>query len=526
MLQLHGKARKDQPAPTVVRTTASSARHGFYCTGTTQHMRVVGMTFAASPAHTADNVQAAVRCDAGGDAPSLTASATVIISDLKCAGYNSCAYADGGSGFKITQFLFDRITAWIGGSGATSGVNEGVNCLRTLECAGIHLTIFGQDKADHGLYALGNLTVNIHQVYIEQTVNEAVKLIPVSGVASLTDPYHWTVANATYYDNGGSINLSIDQDYILDKADFSNTTIITDGGSGSSNAAILVQAIDTAQIRNIDLHGLTARSLQKSVVNISGTSTGKIDFVNATDWSIYDWSLATDDTYSAFAINRTGSAEFGTIIYSGNFDGATHGRSVWVPSGRNEFTFVQALAVVEANTAVPEGHPVTARMSTSTATIKLSGNLYCTMTTTNTSANTTETDLASYTLPAGALDSSVSGVSNTSGVHIRAWGFFANTATVKTVRLKFDGTTIDSNSVTASPQNVDWVIDTYLHRQDSTNQKGMTRFDVGATTQGVNAISATATLSNAIIIKVTGQNGTANASDISLRGFCVDGLPN
>ena len=99
------------------------------------------------------------------------------------------------------------------------------------------------------------------------------------------------------------------------------------------------------------------------------------------------------------------------------------------------------------------------------------------------------------------------------------------TANTKTIRLKFDGTTIDSNSITTAPNSQDWVIDTYLHRLDSTNQKGMTRFDVGATTQGVNAISTTATLSNSIIIKVTGQNGTASSGDISLRGFCVDGLP-
>jgi len=512
---------------TLTLTTASSARHGFYCTGTTQHIRVVGITFAASPAHTADNAQSAVRCDADSDAPSLTTAATVILSDLKCDGYNICAYADGGSSFKITQFLFDRITAWIGGSGSTSGVNEGVNCLRTLECAGIHLTIFGQDTADHGLYALGNLTVNIHQVYIEQTLNEAVKLIPVSGVASLTDPYHWTVANATYVDNGGSINLSIDQDYILDKADFSNTTIITDGGSGSTAAAIMLQASSTAQIRNIDLHGLTARGLQKSVVNISGSSTGKIDFINATDWSIYDWSLATDDTYSVFAVNRLNSAVFGTLIYSGQFDGATHGRSVFVPGGRDEFSLVQPLAIVESNTSVPETHYLVSRMGTSISEkVNLGGTIYCKTLNTTTTAVTTEETLAAYTLQAGALNSDVSGADNTSGIRVSAWGKFAANANTKTVRLYISSDVIKSNSVTTAPNNVDWWMEAEYRRYASTTETAIARMEVGAVSQGTTKSALSHNLANSLTVALKGQNGTALADEIHLSGFCLYGLPN
>jgi hypothetical protein len=510
---------------TLELTTVASARHGFKTTGTTQFQCARDLTFATATALTTDSNMSAIRLDADGDAPGVIADAEQLVLNVKCVGYNICVYGDGDSGFLIRTQVIDNVYASVGGSGSTSATNEGVVCQRITYCYGDKLYVVGNDLADHGLYALTPTNLYYTGAYITGTLNEAAKLVPSSGVASLTDPRRWTFTNYTLVDNGGSILVAADQDYLLEKVDLSGGVIDTDGGSGSSNAAIMISFLNTGQIRNLDLHGITAKNLQKSFINFSGGNTGQVNFINATDLAITNWSIASANTYSIFSVNP-GTGTLGTIVYSGTFNGASNGRSIWVPSGRDSFSFVQALAVTETATSVPEGHPLTSRMGTSTATLKLAGNLYCTMTTAATGANTTETDLASYTLPAGAMNSSISGVDSYVGVHIRAWGTTAANANTKTIRLKFDGTTIDSNSITTAPNNQDWVIDTYLHRLDSTNQKGMTRFDVAAVTQGVNAISPTATLSNSIIIKVTGQNGTSSSGDISLRGFCVDGLPN
>jgi len=510
---------------TLELTTVASARHGFKTTGTTQFQCARDLTFATATALTTDSNMSAIRLDADGDAPGVIADAEQLVLNVKCVGYNICVYGDGDSGFLIRTQVIDNVYVSVGGSGSTSAVNEGVVCQRITYCYGDKLYVVGNDLADHGLYALTPTNLYYTGAYITGTLNEAAKLVPTSVVASLTDPRRWTFTNYTLVDNGGSILVAADQDYLLEKVDLSGGVIDTDGGSGSSNAAIMISFINTGQIRNLDLHGITAKNLQKSFINFSGGHTGQVNFINATDLAITNWSVASANTYSIFGVNP-GTGTLGTLVYSGTFNGASNGRSIWVPSGRDSFSFVQALAVTETATSVPEGHPLTSRMGTSTATLKLAGNLYCTMTTAATGANTTETDLASYTLPAGAMNSSISGVDSYVGVHIRAWGTTAANANTKTIRLKFDGTTIDSNSITTAPNNQDWVIDTYLHRVDSTSQKGMTRFDVAAVTQGVNAISPTATLSNSIIIKVTGQNGTSSSGDISLRGFCVDGLPN
>ena len=513
---------------TLELTTVAAVRHGYKVTGTTQFQCAIDIAFATATPLTTDSNMVAMRMDADGDAPGITADAEQIAINIKCIGYNMCVYGDGDSGFLLRTQLIDRVYASIGGSGSLSAVNEGVVCQRITYCYGNKLYVVGNDLADHGLYALTPTNLYYTGTYITGTLNEAAKLVPTSGVASLTDPRRWTFTGYTLVDNGGSILITADQDYLLEKVDLSGGVIDTDGGSGSSNAAIMISFINTGQIRNLDLHGITAKNLQKSFINFSGANTGQVNFINATDLAIANWSIASANTYSIFSINP-GTGTLGSIIYSGTFDGASNGRSIWVPSGRDSFSFVQALAVTESNTSVPEGHPLTSRMGTSTATLKLSGNLNCQTFNASeaiTGANTTETDLATYTMPAGAMDSSVSGVSNRSGVHVYAWGTTAANANTKTIRLKFDGTTLKSNTVTTAPNGVDWYFDLYLHRYDATNQTGIVKMWVSTDDQGTNVLSPTATLANAIIIKVTGQNGTSSSGDISLRGFCVDGLPN
>ena len=511
---------------TLELTTVASARHAYKTTGTTQFQCARDLTFATATPLTTDSNMGAMRMDAGGDAPGIVADAEQVAINVKCVGYNICVYADGASSFLIRTQHISNLSVVVGGSGVSSGVNEGIVCQRALICTGEAIYIDGNSNADHGLYALTPRTLHYTNIYITSTLNEAVKLIPSSGVASLTDPLHWTFANSTIVNCGGAVTATIDQDYDLARLDLSNLVIVNDTASASNGYAIVIQASNTGIIRNVNLDGLVATGLMRGGVEFITNNTATIQYAALTNVHAYDWSTIADDTYAFIGTAENGSSTLSTLVYSGYFDGATHGRSIFQSGNpRTSWDLVQALAVTERNVAVPEGHPIVSRMGTSTAPIKLSGNLYCTMVTTDTANNTTETDLASYTMPAGAIDTNVSGVVGYAGIHIRAWGTTAANANTKTIRLKFDGTTIDSNSVTTAPNNQDWVVDTYIHRLDSSNQKGMTRFDVGAVTQGVNAISTTATLSNAIIIKVTGQNGTASASDISLRGFCVDGLP-
>lgn len=514
-------------ATTLTLTTAAFARHGFYCTGTTQHIRAVGVQLKADPAQTSDYSQTAFRCDGdllSGDAPTLSTNATVRGHDLICTGYNICLFADGGSSIKIKTARYTDITITGSGSGSNSAVNEGVNCLRALICSGSNISVYGNSQMDHALYALGNITVDFDHLYAQDTLNEAVKLITVPGSPGSPNPVSWSVTYSTFVNTGGSFATKVDQAHNLNMLDLSNTTIIGDGGrAGSDSASMYIEVADTSNVRHVNLAHLSAASLQRGVAIFAGSGTGAFGLINATDWTVYDWSLAAHDTYAIFTEQAVSSPTFGTLLYSGFFDGAAHGRSVFSVGTKAAFSFVQPLGVIEQNVAVSDIHPLVTRMGTSTGMVTMAGSLNC-QTFAHlqavTPTSTVETTLATYTLPAGALSI------NTSGVHIRAWGTTANTATVKTIRLYVGGVVVESNNITTSPQNVDWVIDTWIHRLSATDQSLMTRMDVGAVTQGVNVAYLAATLANSIVINLSGQNGTANANEIQLRGFCVDGFPN
>ena len=200
----------------------------------------------------------AMRMDAGGDAPGIVADAEQVAINVKCVGYNICIYADGASSFLIRTQHISNLSVVVGGSGVSSGVNEGIVCQRALICTGEAIYIDGNSKADHGLYALTPRTLHYTNIYITSTLNEAVKLIPTSGVASMTDPLHWTFANSTIINSGGAVTATIDQDYDLARLDLSNLVIVNDTASASNGYAIVIQASNTGIIRNVNLDGLVA----------------------------------------------------------------------------------------------------------------------------------------------------------------------------------------------------------------------------------------------------------------------------
>jgi hypothetical protein len=134
-----------------------------------------------------------------------------------------------------------------------------------------------------------------------------------------------------------------------------------------------------------------------------------------------------------------------------------------------------------------------------------------------TAAGTTLTDLLSYTLPAGTLNA------NGKGVRVRYTYTFAATATVKTARLHFGATAVVLNPTTASPN--DLVLSGHV---DIIRTGAATQFlvtgpaSVGAVSQAVAKAAPTADLTADVVIKLTGQNGTANLLDIVANLLVVE----
>jgi hypothetical protein len=163
------------------------------------------------------------------------------------------------------------------------------------------------------------------------------------------------------------------------------------------------------------------------------------------------------------------------------------------------------------------GPLTTVGVGTGTATATVGGTVTASVTSTCTTAVTTEEDLWTYNLPANSL------AVNARGVRIRAWGTTGATANVKTVRLYFAGTVV-ANVGNRAANSAGWIYNAVVLRTAASAQTAsgdalMTGF---ATEPLVSTPAGDTT--TILIIKVTGQNGTAAASDICIKGVTVEAL--
>lgn len=131
-----------------------------------------------------------------------------------------------------------------------------------------------------------------------------------------------------------------------------------------------------------------------------------------------------------------------------------------------------------------------------------------------TTAVTTEETLKTYSIPAGSLRPG-------DRLEVRVWGTTANNANVKQLRFKFGGTTILFQN---QPQNAGWSTMFEIWVTGASAQETILRHNAGsAVTCAVGPYTKDDTA--AIVIAMTGQNGTASAGDIVCRGMEVRLLP-
>lgn len=148
------------------------------------------------------------------------------------------------------------------------------------------------------------------------------------------------------------------------------------------------------------------------------------------------------------------------------------------------------------------------------------GLLYSTLSAVSTGADTLETTLASYSLPAGQLSA------NGQAIEIEAAGEFAANANVKTVKIYFGSHSFVLNQATAAPNGVNWFVHQRVVRYGATAQvRGGASF-AGVVLQMTNEDSSlTQDLTAAVLVKITGTNGVATAGDIKCTWFTVTYFP-
>ena len=131
-------------------------------------------------------------------------------------------------------------------------------------------------------------------------------------------------------------------------------------------------------------------------------------------------------------------------------------------------------------------------------------------------SGTGETDLHSYTLPAAHFNV------DKKRIQIKAEGSFAANANVKTLKLKFGAAgTVTLNPTTGSPNGVRFSVEASITRNASNQQRIRYKVWIGTALEVIGTASTTETDSGALVVKFTGQSGTAS-SDILLDESGID----
>lgn len=148
-------------------------------------------------------------------------------------------------------------------------------------------------------------------------------------------------------------------------------------------------------------------------------------------------------------------------------------------------------------------------------TFPAAGNIYeySNATGTGNGNDTTEDTLQSFTLPANAFDA----IGRSLWVY--AFGTFANNAHSKTGKLYFGSSIVLSTGANTTTGGISWALELLVMKSGASAQIASGQLITGTTHGGVQNFTGTETDTAGIVIKVTGQTGTAAANDVVVNGI-------
>lgn len=499
----------------LVLTTSATNRDLIRWTGTTKRQTVDGCYLKTASIIVTDLAMKAWTVDRGNAISSMPAGSLCQFTRNKVEGFNFGPYVDGGvessSTFFVDACVIEYNVIKTGGSGVASAVNEGINLLRVDNAIVRNNILNGDGKSEHCLYAIHprNLDFSGNECY--GYVNEAIKLKTLSTYAGHVNPKAWKLEHNDLHDNEGSVLVEANQGYVLPLISLKDTVIRDDNGSRGSSTAVLIQAIDTSVIREINLNGLQVTNASKGGVVINTGSGSTIERADVHAVQFYNWSTSSAGTYAAIHSNATGTKR--NISVSGHFNGNSNGRGIFGVDFEDYWTFIQAGDAEVLNTFFVDDTRWKMHVGRSTSRIPLVGKHYQNGAQVATAANTTETTLATVPI----LAQSLTVIEN--GFKLKAWGTFAANANTKTLRVKFGSTTLIQNDKTTAPNGVDWMVEVYILYRANNVMTISAQMQVDCVNQTPNSVVVGEDDDTDLNFLITGQNGTASANDITKEGI-------
>jgi hypothetical protein len=266
------------------------------------------------------------------------------------------------------------------------------------------------------------------------------------------------------------------------------------------------------------IHGQTSFGIQNGTTSINAGNMrrniwmgGRVAPNNAVAIGFSSWG--SNDTLIGVSVNaEEGSYNNGIVFQAGADFNTIVGGQIANPGGAATVdtdglsTFVRANAITTGTLQGQAGNAAS-------TWVRAMGQLTAQLTTTGTPANTTEATLQTFTLPANTLDA----VGR--GLRIRAWGSFGANANSKTIRLYFGAKIYDSTAL--SQNGTGWILEAEVYKTSINTQTTWGTILAGFSNPGAEIGAQNQTDTGPIVIKVTGQNGTANANDIVCNGMSI-----
>lgn len=505
----------------LVLTTSATNRDGLRINGNASFFSIDGCVIKTSATITTDLLMKAVTMDNGNVGYATSPAGSVFrCMRNKISGYNMGCYADGGTSF-VLDAQQDLNVIHAGGSGG-SAINESLQCLRTPVCLQRNNVLYGDARAEHGIYDIHVLRLEATGNYLEGYVWEAVKVVTNLADASHPNPQSWNLGYNTLKNNEGSIVINTGQAHILPTVNLDGVVIDGDSAVGSNAAAIMIVASSTSKILNVSSIGMHIRNAEKCGAYISQSAGALIGVISFQDLTMFDWSIGSTGTYSAICADNNGTKRF--IRVSGFFDGNGHGRNALGVENVSYFLDSDIMNVRTANVVEPDSAHPNIVVGSSVSRANMAGVHSLSAAFVQTAANTTEIDLTNVLLKAKSFGAQ-SSTTYQNGFHLFATGSFAANANTKTLRVKFDSTTVITNDKTTAPNGTTWTVNLWLFFREagSVVVNGTMQIDCVNQTPwtGTVAINEATDLR----AKITGQNGTASAGDIIQQAMVMTYLP-
>lgn len=248
-----------------------------------------------------------------------------------------------------------------------------------------------------------------------------------------------------------------------------------------------------------------------AIITVSGTYVGTVTFqCDASGSGTFSSILATAVDTGTVASTTTTTGTFslpnvGCVSLQAKMTAYTSGTAV-ITVNRG---YLNAKSTFLPNVTV-------AQKGTGTATGPVSTVICSSTTLTGTAADTNETDIFTCTIPANTLSA------DNKMLRMTVYGSFGNNGDNKTLKLYWNGTNIATIGPTASTNS--FREEVVVARSSATNAKVKGFHVAGTATSTGGNLAITSDWTTAMIIKVTGTNGSSVAHDVDADFGLVEAL--